>query len=66
MFHADFLIDDKDVVKLHYALAGLRVFNVDIKPAVNVKAAKANEVVEAPVALTATGRAAEVIAVECR
>lgn len=46
MFHAEFLIDDKDVVKLHYALAGLRVFNVEVKPAVNVKVGRGKKVEE--------------------
>ncbi len=40
MFKFDGLIDDKDVVKLHYALAGLRVFNLEVRPASNVKAVK--------------------------
>lgn len=40
MFKFDGLIDDKDVVKLHYALAGLRVFNLEVRPANNVKANK--------------------------
>lgn len=46
MFHVECLVDDKDVVKLHYALAGLRVFNVEIKPANNAKAARNGKAVE--------------------
>lgn len=46
MFHVECLVDDKDVVKLHYALAGLRVFNVEIKPAMNAKAARNGKATE--------------------
>jgi hypothetical protein len=46
MFHVECLIDDKDVVKLHYQLAVLKVYNLEIKPVINAKKAK-GAVVEA-------------------
>lgn len=46
MFHAEFLIDDKDVVKLHYHLASMKVYNVEIKPAVNTKKIKGGVIEE--------------------
>ena len=58
MFHAEFMIDDKDVVKLHYMLASMKVFEVSVRPVINAKLAK-NGKVEGE---TVNGTAAEVIA----
>jgi hypothetical protein len=46
MFHVQFLIDDKDVVKLRYALMGFRVFNFEDKPVTNAKKGKGKTVEE--------------------
>lgn len=48
MFHAEFLIEDKDLVRLHYQLASLRVFNLDVKPVVNAKKKNGKIVEEHP------------------
>lgn len=40
MFRFEGLIEDRDVVRLHYALASLKVYDVAIVPAVNVKGGK--------------------------
>lgn len=37
MFHVEFLIDDKHLAKMHHALHGLRLFNLDVRPVVNAK-----------------------------
>lgn len=57
MFHAEFMIDDKDVIRLHYFLASLKVFDVEIKPVINAKIAK-NGKVESE---TPTGTTAELV-----
>lgn len=57
MFRAEFMIDDKDVVRLHYLLASMKVYDVEIKPVINAKIAK-NGKVEGE---TATGTAAELV-----
>ena len=58
MFHAEFMIDDKDVLKLHYMLASMKVFEVSIRPVINAKLGK-NGKVEGE---TLTGTAAEMVA----
>jgi hypothetical protein len=40
MFHAEFLIEDKDVVKLLRELATLRTFNIVVRPTTNAKKGK--------------------------
>lgn len=40
MFHVEFLIDDRDVVKLRYALASFRIYNFEDKPVTNAKRVK--------------------------
>ena len=40
MFHADFLIDDKDVVKTLRFIASIRAFEVKVVPAINAKPGK--------------------------
>lgn len=45
MFHVEFLVDDKHLVKMHHALNGLKLFNLDVKPVINAKRVK-NKVVE--------------------
>lgn len=57
MFHAEFMIDDKDVLKLHYMLASMKVFDVTIRPVINAKITK-NGKVESE---TPTGTAAEMV-----
>lgn len=37
MFHVEFLIEDKDVLKLRYALLGFKIYNYEDKPVVNAK-----------------------------
>ena len=56
MFHAEFMIDDKDVLKLHYMLASMKVFEVTIRPVINAKIK--NGKVEGE---TTTGTAAELV-----
>jgi hypothetical protein len=37
MFRAEFLIEDKDVVRLLHMIAGMRVFDVSVRPVANAK-----------------------------
>jgi hypothetical protein len=37
MFHVEFLVDDKHLVRMHLALHGLKLFNLDVQPVVNAK-----------------------------
>ncbi len=46
MFHFEGLIDDKDVVKFHYGMATLKVYNLEIRPVVNVKRGRQGKLVE--------------------
>ena len=46
MFHVEFLVDDKHLVKMHLALQGLRIFNLGVVPVVNAKV-KGGKAVEA-------------------
>ncbi len=46
LFHADFLFDKRELEKVHYFIASIRAFEVNIRPAINAMPGKNGRAIE--------------------